>query len=241
MVLPGTQLTDPAWLSARVERLARQGGGGDARVAGTLWWYSASLVLLGPPVHALVVEGAGLSLSPAAVRFTLRPSDYLESALPGPPLAPGPEAFGAHLDDALGAVITPLAEVSGATGQSLWAMAADSLATRVLASTSVTPAGPGAAPALAHAVASSSRHLRPVPSYVEVSPDDPGDARGPRTAVQGLPVRRDPTVVRPPRLYPVRGSCCLLWRVPAGKCITCPAQTPQERAGRLLRHARAQG
>jgi ferric iron reductase protein FhuF len=237
-VLAGALLTEPGWLAARVERLARSGGG-DRRVAGTLWWYSASLVLLGPPVHALLVEGAGLDLSPSAVRFTVRPSDYLENALPGSLLGPGPEAFGAHLDAALGAVITPLAEVSGATGQSLWAIAADSLATRVLASASVTPAGPAAAPALATAIASSSRCLRPVPSYVEVSADTP--AVHPRTAVQGLDVHRDPAVPHAPRLYPVRGSCCLLWRVPAGKCITCPAQLPEERAARLLRHARSQG
>jgi hypothetical protein len=54
-------------------------------------------------------------------------------------------------------------------------------------------------------------------------------------------VQRDPGVARPARLYPERASCCLLWRVPAGKCITCPAQTPAERHDRLLRHARSQG
>ena len=219
VTLPGALLTDESWLRERVGQTGRQFGGSDRRTSATLWWYSASVVLLGPAVHALVHTGSGADLSPSGVRFTMQFNGYLERVIAGDPVPDGPSGLGRHLDDALGQVITPLARVGEATEQALWAIAADSLATRVLAETSVHPAGTAAAPMLAAAVAEAAVRLRPAPRFVDV---------------QGRPDA-------PPRRYVRRGSCCLLYRVPGGLCISCPKQTPDDRLARLRQHARAVG
>jgi ferric iron reductase protein FhuF len=216
---PGSQLADESWLAARVEQTGRQFGCAERRTSATLWWYSASVVLLGPAVHALVRSGTGLELTPSTIRFTLRFNGYLERVIPGPPLDPGPAALGRHLDAALAPIIGALARAGQATEQSLWAIAADSLATRVLAETSVTPGGTDQAPGLATAVAEAAPRLRPRPRYQDIQ------------GRPGAPVRR----------YVRRGSCCLLFRVPDGLCISCPKQTPAERLARLQEHARTVG
>ncbi|HST84090.1 MAG TPA: (2Fe-2S)-binding protein [Kineosporiaceae bacterium] len=218
-LLPGTLLTDESWLSERVDQIGRESGCVERRTNATLWWYSASVVLLGPAVHEMVATGTGVSLSPSAVRFTTRASGYLERVIAGAQLDPGPVALGRHLDDVLDLVIEPLARVGGATQRSLWAIAVDSLATRVLAETAVAPGGTDRAPQLATAVAEAAPRLRPLPRYLDV-PGRPGS---------------------PDRRYVQRGSCCLLFRVPAGLCISCPKQTPADRLTRLQQHARSTG
>jgi ferric iron reductase protein FhuF len=216
-LLPGSLLTDAAWLGERVDQTGQQFGCVDRRTNATLWWYSASVVLLGPAVHALVRSGHGLDLSAGALRFSLRFNGYLERVIPGPELASGPDVLGRHLDDVLGAVIEPLARTGGARERALWAIAADALATRILAETTST--GGDTAPALATAVAEAGGWLRPLPRYVDV---------------QGRPEAVA-------RRYVRRGSCCLLYRVPDGLCISCPKQAPAERLERLRQHARAMG
>jgi ferric iron reductase protein FhuF len=213
--LPGSLLADESWLSERVDQTGRQFRCDDRRTNATLWWYSASVVLLGPAVHALVRSGHGLDLSTSTLRFTVRFNGYLERVIPGAELGPGPTAFGRHLDDVLGQVIAPLARTGGAGERALWAIAADSLATRILAETP----GDDTAPALATAVAEAAGRLRPLPRYLDV---------------QGRPGAVA-------RRYVRRGSCCLLYRVPDGLCISCPKQTPAERLERLRQHARATG
>ncbi len=222
MLLPGGLLTDESWLSERVDQTGRQFGCAERRTSATLWWYSASVVLLGPSVHELVVSGTGVSLAPETLRFTLRFNGYLERVVAGPPLVAGPAALGRHLDDVLARVIEPLARTSAATERSLWAIAVDSLATRVLsetAETSVAPGGTDQAPQVATAVAEAAAHLRPLPRYLDILGRPDG----------------------PPRRYVRRGSCCLLFRVPDGLCISCPKQTPADRVARLQEHARATG
>jgi hypothetical protein len=225
--LPGALLTDEAWLSARVDQLARQSGCRERRTNATLWWYSASAVLLGPAVRELLTTGAAVSLSPASLRFTLRINGYLERAIPG--VRPsedddGGASLGRHLDDALGQIIEPLARAGRATERSLWAIAADSLATVVLAGSSVLPGGAADAAQLATGIAAAAERIRPLPRFVDI---DPGEGR---------PGAHRP---RPARTYVRRGSCCLLIRVPEGKCITCPNQIPAERHARLIQHARS--
>jgi len=218
-LLPGELLIDESWLSERVDHLGRSSGGTERRTNATLWWYSASTVLLGPAVHELVTAGTGLDLSPSTLRFTLRDNGYLERVIAGARLDPGPSALGRHLDDALSLMIEPLARIGGASERSLWAIAVDSLATRVLAETSVTPGGTDRAPQIATAVAEAAARLRPLPRYVDV---------------RGRPGGPD-------RRYIKRGSCCLLFRVPGGLCISCPKQTPADRLARLQQHARSTG
>jgi ferric iron reductase protein FhuF len=224
-MLPGELLTNQDWLSERLGQLAAQSGCADRRTNATLWWYSASAVLLTPAVHALVLENELVSLTPSSLRFTLRWNGYPERVVAGPELGDGdPHALGRHLDDAFGPVITALARISDATERSLWAIAVDSLATRVLVDVPVTvrPAQVAVAVTdLAGDIAAASQHLRPLPRFVQIDGDPAGR--------------------QPPRSYVRRGSCCLLYRVPEGKCIACPAQAPDVRLERLLRHARATG
>ncbi len=216
---PGSLLVDPDWLSERIDRTARVWGGRERRTNATLWWYSASVVLLGPAVRSLVLTGAGVRISPAEIRFTTRSSGYLERVIPGAELDAGPDgdpaaALGRHLDVALAPVIELLAAAGGATERSLWAIAADSLASVVLAATAVTPGGSATAAAVAGAIAGAGERLRPLPRFVEIPTSGGAVAR-----------------------YVHRGSCCLLYRVPDGKCLSCPNQTPAERRARLVQHA----
>jgi ferric iron reductase protein FhuF len=224
--LPGSLLADESWLSERIDQLGRQLRCPERRTNATLWWYSASVVLLGPSVHAVVTAGDGLELTPSTIRFTLRRNGYLERVVPGPALAgrpvdpaDGPAALGRHLDGALAQVIVPLARTGQVSERSLWAVAVDSLATRVLAETSVTPGGTVRAPQIATAIAEAAPRLRPLPRYQEV------------TGRPGRPAQR----------YVRRGSCCLLFRVPDGLCISCPKQIPADRLQRLQQHARTMG
>ncbi|GAA3611759.1 (2Fe-2S)-binding protein [Kineosporia mesophila] len=209
-LLPGSLLLDRDWLSGQVRDTGTFYGCQEPRLSATLWWYSTSAVLIGQSVHELVLLGAGLSLDPAVLRMTARPSG-LERVVPGHPLAPGPAAFGRHLDAALAPVIAALGDVGQVTSQSLWAVAADSLATRLLASRAPDPA------ALAAQVAAACSPLSPTPRFVEV-PGRPGAA---------------------PSTYVHRVSCCLIYRVPMGKCLSCPRQLPAERRERLEAHAAA--
>jgi FhuF 2Fe-2S C-terminal domain len=245
-LLPGTLLTDEVWLRERIRDvdagLARSSFVAPARppvVAATLWWYSATLVLIGPAVRELVAHGAVPDLSLAGLRLSLRADGYLDRAVLPPTTARGttrPAAdpavlpaglscaagdLGRRLDDLLGRVIDPLARAGGAGERALWAIAVDALATRILAETT---AGAGAAvtvgPAdLAVAVASSGSRLRPLPRYVDVT-------------VGSTSLRRR---------YVHRVSCCLLYRVPGGLCTSCPRQTPAERGRRQRAHALAVG
>jgi hypothetical protein len=229
--LPGTLLTDVDWLADRVDRMARTWGCPDRRTNATLWWYSASAVLLGPAVRSLVLAGELVDLSPAAVRFTTQANGYLERAIPGDGVVSDDSAasmitLGGHLDDVLGLIIKPLAATGGAGERSLWAIATDSLASAVLAATTVIPAGSASADHVATSIAAASHRLRPLPRFTEIS-------LAPSTG-QALPAA--PAVAR----YVQRGSCCLLYRVPDGKCISCPNQTPAERLARLTRHAESQ-
>jgi ferric iron reductase protein FhuF len=234
--LPGHLLTDEGWLCERVDQLARQLDCAQRRTNATLWWYSASAVLLAPAVRELVTTGAGASLRPASVRFTLRSNGYLERVIPGPALGDnGGASLGRHLDDALAQVIVPLARTGRASERSLWAIAADSLATVVLGASSAMPGGPAAAPGIAGAIATASDRIRPLPRFVDIDPVD-------GVAVPAADPPSDPQssrASRATRKYIRRGSCCLLLRVPGGKCITCPNQVPSERLERLVQHARA--
>lgn len=71
--------------------------------AGTLWWYSASLEVLTPPVHA-VSTGHGDA-----------------------------DEFGRRLQTMLGLIIDPLSAVCGVRPARFWAIASDALGNRLLA------------------------------------------------------------------------------------------------------------
>ena len=151
-------LRDPDWLTEQVRRLGRPWRSDDLRILATLWWYSASDVLVQRPVSTLVSRGRAADPLPDAVQ--VRQDGYLAGAWSDRTLPEGSAALGAALAPALGPSIDALAELGGAGRRSLWAITADAVANRMLL------AGPSAAPGLAAQVAVASAGLLPRPRYV---------------------------------------------------------------------------
>jgi hypothetical protein len=156
--VPAARITDPAWLDRQIGAAGRRYRLAHRPALGVLWWYSASSVLLGPPVAGWV--GAGVAVDPdlAAITLFLHPDGRIldaraESARPG--------EFGPRLAHTLATSIEAVAEVSGAARRGLWAIATDSLANQVLWA--------GATPAQAERLARAIGPALPVPRYVEVA------------------------------------------------------------------------
>jgi hypothetical protein len=207
---PGRVLADPGWLADRVRETGRPWSSHDQRINATLWWYSASLVLLAPPASALVTCGRGVDPHPTCLALRRRPNGYLEATRSSRVLAAGPGALGEALAAALDATIRPLAEVSGATPRSLWAIAADSTSNRLLAAATATGQPARTAAVLAEQVVAATGGLMPGPRFVTV---------------------RERTYVR-------RASCCLIYLLPGeSMCVSCPRQRPERRLQRLAVHA----
>lgn len=161
--VPVADLADPVAVAELVTARARALRSGEPRVAATVWWYSASAVLLAPPLAGLV----------AGVPLSARPADLVLSiGSGGLPVAATSSAGstdpGAELRELLTVVIEAVAEVGGLRPPPLWAIATDSLAGglltlgRVLGS---VPAVTGLAGRLAEAVGPPL----PVPRYEDVA------------------------------------------------------------------------
>jgi hypothetical protein len=125
--VPVTALADPAVTAGLVAARARALRTADPRVAATVWWYSASAVLLAPPLAGLVA-GVPLSARPADLALWVAPG--------GLPVAATSSALGADLGaDLRGTLATVIGAVAVAgkmRERSLWAVATDSLATLLL-------------------------------------------------------------------------------------------------------------
>ncbi|MGX7824905.1 (2Fe-2S)-binding protein [Actinokineospora sp. 24-640] len=132
---------DPAWVSRLVGLSARRYVGADRRTLGTLWWYSASSVLVGPVVEA-VVAGAAVPDSQSLV-LSLQGDRMVDARASAVCADPGP-----RLRAVLASGIAAVASVSGASPRSLWAVATDSVGNRVL----WAGGGPGHAVGVAAAV-----------------------------------------------------------------------------------------
>lgn len=208
-VLDAAVLTDPGWLAGRIAETGRRWRVADARVVGTLWWYSASSTLVAAPVTTLLVAGKAVDV--AGLAIYLRPDGDLGGGRASGLLDGGPVRLGRALRESLGAVIAPLAAVSGATERALWAITADSLGNWALrAGTALGTVEQGTE--LAIAVARGIGAVMPVPRFVDIGT----------------------------RRYVRRCSCCLIYVAPGcGKCTSCPRQTPDERLRRLTAHARS--
>ncbi|SNS93518.1 hypothetical protein SAMN04488107_4355 [Geodermatophilus saharensis] len=194
--LPAELLADPGWTADRVAALGHRYRSGDRRALATVWWYSASAVLL-TPVAAGLATGRPLSARLADTTVY----EVGGTLLAGVSAAPsGPDPAG-DLRDALAAVVAAVAAAGGVRERPLWAVAADSLAGRLLALgralgdvASVT--------ALAAPVAAAVGAPMPAPRYTDV-----GGTRFVR-----------------------RVSCCLLLRLPGQPtCTACPARPPEQR------------
>ncbi|MGY1689300.1 (2Fe-2S)-binding protein [Geodermatophilus sp. SYSU D01105] len=194
--LPAVLLADADWTAGRIATLAERYRSDDRRVLATVWWYSASTVLLTPTLAGLVT---GRPLSARLADSTLH-------ALAGGTLvaatsaAPGGDLTG-ELRESLSAVVTAVAAAGGVRPRPLWAIAADSLAGRLLALGRALGDVPRAT-ALAAPLAAGIGPPLPVPGYVDV------------------------TGVR----FVRRVSCCLLYRLPGEPlCTSCPRRPAEQR------------
>jgi hypothetical protein len=59
--LPATVILDRAWLAGQLRLRGQIWGTGDQRTLSTLWWYSASAMLVRPSLLALAADGTCLS------------------------------------------------------------------------------------------------------------------------------------------------------------------------------------
>jgi hypothetical protein len=157
------QLADAAVTADLVAERARALGTADLRVAATMWWYSASAVLLAPPLAGLVT-GVPLSARPADLELSVGPG--------GLPVAATSAALtadlGSELRELLTTVIGAVAGAGRLRERPLWAIATDSLATGLLTLGRVlgdVPAVTGLAGRLAAAVGPEL----PTPRYVDVA------------------------------------------------------------------------
>jgi len=202
--LPATVLADPEWLRADLDTARAMYGPIDERVLGTVRWYMASSVLLGPAAESAVADRF---TDPAldAVTLRLHPDGRYIDAVADRAFPGDLDGFGAALGDALAAVVSAVSSACGAGEPALWAIATDSLANRLLWAGQAAGDVDGAID-LAARLAETIGHRLPAPRYVQVGRN---------------------RLVR-------RASCCLLYRIPGEpKCVSCPRQTPEQRAERL--------
>jgi ferric iron reductase protein FhuF len=152
----------------------------------------------------------------AGVPLSARLDDLAVALLPGAvPIAAvataGAPDPAADLRASLAAVVGAVAEAGGVRERPLWAIAADSLANRLL-DLGRAAGDPAAATARARALAEAIGAPLPAPRY-----EDVGGARFTR-----------------------RASCCLLYELPSGSmCTSCPRRPPAERRALLERAARS--
>lgn len=136
---PAELITDPDWLRTQIGLAARRYGCAPADVLGTVWWYSASSVLVAPSLESLVRTGR--PLDPALPAMTLdilddgRIAEARSSRVLDGDLGP---AMAAALTAAIGSVVA----VTGAHARALHAIATDSIANRLLWMDATALAGP---------------------------------------------------------------------------------------------------
>ncbi len=161
--LPAALLADAGWTAERVAALGRRYRSTDRRVLATVWWYSASAVLLTPVAAGLAT---GRPLSARLADTTLY--EVGGTLLAGVSAAPsGPDPAG-DLRDALAAAVGAVAAAGGVRERPLWAVATDSLAGRLLALGRALGDVP-AVTALAAPVAAAVGDPMPRPRFTDVA------------------------------------------------------------------------
>lgn len=154
--VPAAAVTDPDWLGAALTATASRFRLAGAATAGVLWWYSASSVLLGPVAESYVRGGRTADPALASMTLYLHPDgrvlDARSSSTVDASTAP------ARVADVVATCVAAVTSASGAAERSLWAIATDSLANRVL----------WAGGTAANAVALAADERFPVPRYVTV-------------------------------------------------------------------------
>jgi hypothetical protein len=156
------------------------------------------------------VTGRPLSARAADTTLAVLPSGLPVAATSSS--AAGPGEVAGQLRASLAAAVGCLAAVAGVRERPLWAVAADSLAARLLALGQAVGDVEGAT-GLAAPLAAAVGGPLPAPRYVDVA---------------GVRFVR-------------RGSCCLVYRLPGeALCTSCPHRPPAERQV-LLEDAAARG
>jgi hypothetical protein len=160
--VPAVRLADPGWTSVRLAERAVRSGTDDRRVLATVWWYSASSVLLTPALAGLVT-GRPLSARLEDTTLWSLAGGLLVAATSSAPAADP----AAELREALTAVVTAVAAAGRMRERPLWAIATDSLANRLLAVGRALGDVPRAT-ALAGPLAAAIGAPLPAPRYVDV-------------------------------------------------------------------------
>ena len=160
--VPAVRLADAGWTSALLGERAVRARTDDRRVLATVWWYSASSVLLTPALAGLVT-GRPLSARLADTTvWTLAGGLPVAATSTAPAVDPG-----AELREAIAAVVGAVAAAGGMRERPLWAIATDSLANRLLAVGRALGDVPRAT-ALAGPLAAAIGAPLPAPRYVDV-------------------------------------------------------------------------
>jgi ferric iron reductase protein FhuF len=159
----GTLLADPHRVGVLLEAWAAQQRSADRRVLARTWWYSASVVLLVPPLAGLAT-GLPLSARLEDLAVSVRPD-----GLPAAAVAAGPGGDPAgDLRSTLEALIAAVAAAGNMRERPLWGIATDSLATVLLALGRAVGDVPGVT-ARAAPLAEAIGPPLPAPRYVDVS------------------------------------------------------------------------
>jgi hypothetical protein len=158
---PATSITDPGWVGEQIQAAARRYQSNRRTVLGVLWWYSASSALLGPPVESLVRTGVGADPALDNLTLYLHPDGMVLDAVAAGAVVADVTTLGQRIERTLSASIDAVAAVTGAGRRALWAIATDSLASRVLWA--------GGRPALAGLIAAAVGQALPAPRFEQVA------------------------------------------------------------------------
>jgi len=196
-LVPAVSMIDHDWLAEQLRLRGLRWGTDDARVLATLWWYSASAWMICPTLASLALGGQVLSADCDDLAVHWLPDSRITGATSSRVLASGTSPLEAAADSLRGLfehVITAVTTLAGIGPRPLWAIAADSIATRVASigrATGELELVTGLLHPLCEAIGSSL----PMPGYVGAGP--------------ALETRRL--------------SCCLLYLAPGqSKCSSCP-------------------
>ena len=173
-------------------------------VVTTIWWYLASAVLAGPPA-AGALAGVPLSADAGDLDLHVGPAGMPAAAVSR---RLGPDDAGPALGATIGLLVDGLCTVGGLRPRPLWAIAVDSLATRLL-TFGRAQGRLDRATRLARELVVSTGAPVPLPRFVDVA--------GAR--------------------FLVRGSCCLLYRAGGELCTSCPRRPADQRRALLERAA----
>lgn len=133
-LVPGVAMEDRTWLAQQLSLRGQLWSTDDRRVLVTLWWYSASVWTIGPTLTALALFDKVLSADPADLSRHWLPDSRVTGAYSSR-LVPADvpvRAAGQTIRHLYERVIPTLADLGGMRPRPLWAVAADSMANRLL-------------------------------------------------------------------------------------------------------------